>query len=103
MKKSQSRRKILNHTRLCLLIFFLHLKTIKEPYYLCYENIFDQGYFFTKDQKISLDLDPELPMAYGVDKKDFFNNYEMMIEMLDQIVRDNDLEDLFKDLGIFYG
>ena len=42
-------------------------------------------------------------MAYGVDKKDFFNNYEMMIEMLDQIVRDNDLEDLFKDLGIFYG
>ena len=82
--------------------FFLHLKTVKDPYYLCYENIFDQGYFFVMDQQISLDLDPELPMAYGVDKKDFFDNYEALIEMLDQIIRDNDLEDLVKDLGIVY-
>jgi hypothetical protein len=83
--------------------FFLHLKNIKNPYSLCYENIFSQEFFYLKNKKISLNLDPELPMLYGVDKKDFFNNYEVMIAMLDRIVKDNNLEDLFKDLGIVYG
>lgn len=82
--------------------FFQNLKHIKNPVKLCYEDIFDQGSFVVNENTISLDLDPELPMDYGVDKKDFFKNYDQMIDHLNRIAKNNGLIELFSDLGIIY-
>lgn len=82
--------------------FFNFLKTVPDPVLLCYEDIFQNDSFMFDNKNIPLNLDSEIPMNYGIDKKDFFSNIGEIQNYFNQTIKDQNLEELFCYLNISY-
>lgn len=82
--------------------FFKYLKIKNNLNLLCYEDVFSQGYFYIDSEKITLNLDTEVKMVYGVDKKEFFSNIDEIKNYIKELIFQNDLLPLTNTLGITY-